>query len=494
MQAGMNWIWSRPSAGLGIVIAIAALTALLAAWLTPRGPVNGTEALVSILIALIVGALAGLAMGSRGAVVLAPVIFMTVFELARLRVSGPTVDAITLSSMYGIIAFVVGRGFHAVLALLPMALGADYGYRLSTYLRNDLPFARGAGAWVMTGTATLILIAVAFFVSRPANVAPIIGADGLPVPGSIAEITSVRLGGLDQTLMIRGKSQDAPVILYLAGGPGGTDLGAMRGDVSLEQEFVVVTWEQRGTGKSYGALDPVETLTPEQMTQDAIELSRYLCERFDEDKIYLVGNSWGTLLAVRAAQQSPKLFHAIIGTGQMVSPRQTDIMFWEDTIAWAEESGETGLVTDLRRIGPPPYDDLLDYEAALSREHDFNPYPYLDVNKEMPGNLFVPENTLIDRINGFRGFLDTFAVLYPQLQDVDLRQDASSLDVPTYVVLGAYEARGRDVPAREWFEILDAPKKELVVFERSGHRPSFEQPAEFAGLMERVVAETYKVD
>ncbi len=33
----------------------------------------------------------------------------------------------------------------------------------------------------------------------------------------------------------------------------------------------------------------------------------------------------------------------------------------------------------------------------------------------MPANLFVPENSLMDKLNGLRGFLDTFAVLYPQV-------------------------------------------------------------------------------
>lgn len=70
--------------------------------------------------------------------------------------------------------------------------------------------------------------------------------------------------------MIRGRSAENPVLLYLAGGPGGTDLGAMRGDVALEQDFVVVTWEQRGVGKSYSALDPVEIVTVEQMMADTI--------------------------------------------------------------------------------------------------------------------------------------------------------------------------------------------------------------------------------
>lgn len=51
-------------------------------------------------------------------------------------------------------------------------------------------------------------------------------------------------------------------------------------------------------------------------------------------------------------------------------------------------------------------------------------------------------------------------------------------------------ARGRAVLATEWFEGLEAPTKELVVFDGSGHRPSFEQPDEFVRVMRDVVATT----
>jgi pimeloyl-ACP methyl ester carboxylesterase len=114
------------------------------------------------------------------------------------------------------------------------------------------------------------------------------------------------------------------------------------------------------------------------------------------------------------------------------------------------------------------------------------------MSKEMPNNLFVPENTLMDRINGLRSFLDTFSILYPQIQEIDFRQDIPALEVPVTLVIGAHEARGRAVLAEAWFEVLDAPSKELVVFEHSGHRPSFEQPAAFVSVMTRLVEETYR--
>ncbi|MBI1299258.1 alpha/beta fold hydrolase [bacterium] len=487
----LHLLWSNRLLGLLLTAGMAAGVAGLAAWLTPRGPITTSEALTWMGIAFVLGLASGLVLGSRWSALVTPAVFVLVFEVARLGVDSPTVDVIHLTSMYGLIAFGVGRLLHAVLVLAPMVVGSLFGVWWATRLCHPSARAMGVVGWGLTGLVTLALILLAVSIARPASTAPILGEDGAPLPGSIAELTTTPIGGHEQALMIRGRSTDNPVLLYLAGGPGGTDIGAMRLDTSLESHFVVVTWEQRGVGKSYAALEPVETLTVDQMVADTIAVTNYLRQRFDEEKIYLVGNSWGTTLGVLTVQQRPDLFHAYVGTGQMVSQRETDIIFYEETLTWAEATGNIALADTLRRNGPPPYDSVLHYEAALSHEHGWNPYPDFNSNNEMPAILFVPENTLMDMFNGFRSFLDTFAVLYPQLQQVDFRQDVPSLEVPVTVVLGEHETRGRAEPAHEWFDMLDAPSKQMIIVERAGHRAHFDDPAAFTALMARIVDETY---
>ena len=490
MMGVLASVWSDRRIALLAAMAVAVSAGILAAWFTPRGPATTTEALLWMAGSLVLGLVVGLILGSRWAMLLTPIGFVVAFELARMGTSGPTVDGIHLGTTYGIIAFVVGRGVTYLLALPPLILGSVYGVELAARLGRDGTRRLRFVGWSLTGLASVGCLGLAIVVAGPATTAPIVGADGDPVPGSIAELTSVRVGGHEQALIIRGQSAENPVLLHLAGGPGGTDLGAMRADTALESQFVVVTWEQRGTGKSYAALDPAETLTLEGMIADTIELSELLRERFDEKRIYIHGNSWGSTLAVLAAQSRPDLYHAVVGSGQMVSQRATDVMFWEDTLAWADLVGDEALAATLRANGRPPYADILAYEPALSHEHDWNPYPEFDNDRELPATPFVPENAPMDQVNGLRAFLDAFSVLYPQLQDIDFRQDVPRLAVPVYMVVGAHEARGRAVLAEEWFDMLEAPAKERIVFEHSGHRPSFEEPDRFSDLMTRVVEET----
>ena len=484
-------IWADWRIGLAFAVGIVAVAGLVAAWLTPRGPLTGTQALVSMAAAVAVGVLAGAAMGSRWSMLATPVVFIVAFEVGRIGTAGPTVDAINLTAMLGVFAFVVGRVAHGLIVLPPLVLGAGAGVWLAHRLGNHHAPSPGMPGRIVMGVMALGIVGLAVALARPASTAPILGPDGQPLSGSIAEFATVEIGGVDQVMLIRGTDSDNPVLLHLSGGPGGTDLGAMRADTELEQDFVVVTWDQRGTGKSYAtSIDPVQDLTVDQSVADTIEVATYLRDRFGQDRIFLTANSWGTIPSVYAVQRQPELFHAYIGTGQMVDNRETDQMFYDDALAWAQQVGNVGLADQIRDAGPPPYDNLLDYTYTVSYEHQWNAYPGVDDLWEMPFNVFVPENTLMDRINATRAMFDVNWFVYPQLQDYDFREEVTSLEVPVHLVLGRHEARGRDVPAREWFELLQAPSKELVVFDDAGHRPSFEQPHEFAELMASVKADS----
>jgi pimeloyl-ACP methyl ester carboxylesterase len=269
---------------------------------------------------------------------------------------------------------------------------------------------------------------------------------------------------------------------------------------ALTEDFTVAILDQRGTGSSYPALEPTSTLTLDAAVQDVVDVAAYLSRRFDEPKIYVVGESWGTLLGVLAVQRAPERFAAFVGSGQMVSVRETDRRLYRDVLALAARTGDDDLAATMRGFGEPPYDDPFAYAFVASRYEELEPFTESAAVRalaEAPGNnvgfwgLSASEYTLMDRLNYARGLIDVFDLLYPQIQDVDLRQDAARLDVPVYVAVGEHELDARADLARQWFAALEAPDKELRTFEDSAHAPVAQDYQQFHDwLVATVLART----
>jgi pimeloyl-ACP methyl ester carboxylesterase len=336
----------------------------------------------------------------------------------------------------------------------------------------------------------------------PASTPPVVSADGHVVPGSLAELTTVQLGGDPHAVMIRAADPDDPVLLYLSGGPGQSDLALARSLSSgWVDDVLFVGFDQRGNGKSYPAIDPIEEMTLARAVDDVIELAEYLRDRFDEERIYLMGESWGSILGVLAVQRRPDLFHAWIGSGQMVDVVETDQRIYDDLVALAQRTGDGGLADTLKRMGVPPYRDMPWSNARLLFLYEllYPPFTPSEGYRERgrgagldPFGMLGSEYTLVEKAGVLRGLIDTFEALYPQLYGLDLRTAVPSLDVPVWILDGAAELDGRRALAREWYERLEAPSKRLVTLENAAHAVAFEQADEVGRLLtDEIIPSTY---
>ena len=340
----------------------------------------------------------------------------------------------------------------------------------------------------------LFAACIPFLAAACASTPPIADAGGVPVPGSIATLEKITLNGSTQWITVRGVNPENPILLFLAGGPGGSELPSTRLHLGeLEKSFTVVNWDQPGAGKSFRSI-PMRELTPERYVRDGVALIDALCDRFQCDKVFILGESWGTVLGVWLCQAAPAKVAAFVGSGMMVDFRQDDILGYHFALQRAEERGDAALAAKLRRQGPPPYLEgnlSLTYMRYLSElnsfmsEHAHGEGPDVDILRDA---LRAPEYTLCDRFNWVRGLMRSFNRVYPQLQQVDLRRDAPRLDVPVTMVLGRYDVNAMTSLAEEYFQLLQAPAKELVWFEKSGHPPLYSEASRMVALMERVKA------
>lgn len=354
---------------------------------------------------------------------------------------------------------------------LPLALAVLF-LIIFQFVSKPVRTKRIIGITGMLIIAVLAVVASQFFASTP----PIVDSNGQQIPNAIASLEKVTINASDQWITIRGQNKENPVLLFLSGGPGGSQLVTERRALGkLEESFVVVNWDQPGAGKSYNAVDQ-KALTVDRYVNDGLALAAYLRDRFQKEKIFLLGESWGSALGVWMIQKEPDLFYAFGGTGQMVAFLENDLKCYQFAIDQARERGDTKKIQALEKQGPPPYYG----KGTALKESAFllETFRYMNADPDISDDGFNTlqdlaghEYGLLDKVNWFRGLLYTLDVVYPQLWEVDFRIQAPALEIPVFFLIGRHDVNAPPDLTEAYYQILQAPKKELIWFERSGHNP-----------------------
>ena len=318
--------------------------------------------------------------------------------------------------------------------------------------------------------------------------------DGQPRPGSVAALERTNVGGVDQWLLFRGEDTTRPIILFVHGGPGSAEIALSRSlRASLEKHAVVVTWDQRGAGKSYSALEPRSEMTVSRLVDDLRHVARLATTVFHQTKVILVGHAWGSALGVLAVQKYPELFSAYVGISQVTDMAESERRSYAWALSEAEKAEDVTSMRKLREMGAPPYTG--DWLTKLTNQRGVLAQLGGEIHADVAGTRgrvskainSAPEYTLGDRANFYRGLLDSLRLLWPALLELDLPAQAPRLEVPVFLVEGRHDHEIDPELAEAYLNGLQAPSKELVWFEGSGHLPYIEQSHEFNEMLVRRV-------
>lgn len=344
----------------------------------------------------------------------------------------------------------------------------------------------------MLWTIVLLLLLIKFFllglliVLSPGTPQPFLDDKGNPLAGSLSEKIHVTINGVEQGMLIKSKNIDNPVLLFLHGGPGMPEYWlTQRYPSGLEDHFTVVWWEQRGTGLSLHPDIPPDTMTAEQFIADTLEVTRYLIRRFDREKIYLMGHSWGSYLGIQAAARAPELFHAYIGVGQISHQLKSEQLAYQFALEYFRNSGDARLVRKMEAAPPTMSVPLpLAYEKIRDEYmHSAGIGTTRDMRSVVTG-IFLPswffrEYTIAEKVNLWRGKIYSRSrafSLWDKMQATDLSQQVSELAVPVYFFHGKFDYTCAYPLAIDYFEKLQAPMKGFYTFYNSAHSPVFEEP------------------
>ena len=307
--------------------------------------------------------------------------------------------------------------------------------------------------------------------------------------GGINKSMYVDINGSKQWISIYGKDRDNPVLLYLHGGPGAaTSLYDYAFTRKWSDVYTVVTWDQRGCGKSYDKSQP-ETSTTDIMMQDGKAMTEFLRDYLQVDKITLLGHSWGSYFGANLALAHPEYYEAFIGTGQFVDRDENERRLYEAALTWSEndpegremvekwgatlETGEEDVYLRseiMEQYGYGMMKDGTDYSIVAAAL--FNPYYSF---KEILDDL-NREGLSAEYMSFFLsdGFLD---MSLPGRYDYE---------VPYYNINGDIDYQTNYLLACEYFKQVSAPKKQMFVMKAATHGLLESRSEEFSGYLHQI--------
>lgn len=309
----------------------------------------------------------------------------------------------------------------------------------------------------------------------------------------------ITVGGIEQWITIKGEDSSKPVILFIHGGPGSTMTPyADNTFAGWEKDFILVQWDQRGAGRTYGKNAPAEQtaeffqsnpLTIAQMTAEGIEVAEYLIEYLHKKKVILTGTSWGSALAAKMALKRPDLFYAYVGHSQMVNPSEDIVAVYKMTYEMAKETGDQQSVETLESLGEPPYDQaksygkllrvVKKYEAANSTPAPEDWWKVVsEYDNEEDGKARY-EGDDYSFIN-YAGHAPLG--IKPMMDDINFLKEGLEFKIPVYFIQGEADILTSKEFTKPYFDQLKAPKKELFLVPDAAH-----------GFNESVINVQYKI-
>ncbi|MBW8332916.1 MAG: alpha/beta hydrolase [Prolixibacteraceae bacterium] len=340
----------------------------------------------------------------------------------------------------------------------------------------------------------ILIFAISLWVISAGNAAPFLDDNGKTVTGSISEKIRVPINGAEQGMFIKGIDKTKPVLMFLHGGPGMPEYAVSRQyPLVLENYFTVCWWEQRGAGLSYRANISPETMTFDQLIDDAIEVTNYLRKRFNQEKIYLMAHSGGTFIGIQAAAKAPELFHAYLAMSQITNQLESEKLAYKYMVEQFTQLGDQKMLRKFRKY---PVDKINTPDYYVMRDA---PMHRLGIGttramKSVISGVFWPvmlnkEYTLAEKINIWRGksFTTKTVGLWNKLVITDLTKKVEKLDIPVYFFHGKHDYTTNYQLAKDYFEKLQAPLKRFYSFEHSAHSPLFEEPEKMQFILKKDV-------
>lgn len=366
---------------------------------------------------------------------------------------------------------------------------------MAKFFKNDNKNSIGRRVLKMVGGLLGVVLIIClvyigyYWIKSPGKMIQYTDENGNVLENSIASKEYVEINGTKLGMIIKSRDLSHPVLLFLHGGVGLPEYAmTWEHPTGLEEHFTVVWIEQRCAGLSFDSKIKPEEITTEQSVSDAIEVSKYLCKRFNTEKIYLMAHSGGTHTGLRAVSKAPELYHAYIGMSQIIDHQKSRELAYNYMINYFTEQGEMNKVKKLEAVYGKPGYGKIEQKFMCEAGIETTRTAQSQYQAIFLPTMESPEYTLGEKINLWRGLiLNKKSPLSDDSHSSKLDELNTKFEVPIYFVAGKYDYICPAELVKEYFDRIEAPMKGFYLFEESAHSPLFEEPDKVVAVLEEDV-------
>ncbi len=296
----------------------------------------------------------------------------------------------------------------------------------------------------------------------------------------------ITIGNIQQWIQIETNDPTNPALLIVHGGPGASTRFASAAWQHWRDHFTLVHWDQRGSGRTFAHNGPggCAPMRFEQIVSDGIAVVEFLQAHLQQARVFVLGHSWGSAIAVHMVKRRPELFGAFIGTGLLVNFVQNEQANYERELAQARAANHREALDALLAIEQPPHANphnikvLRDWADKLTEGSGDSPQP-----RVKPAADFSAE----DGKAMLQGFQFSATSMYRDLCAVDLPALGFEFDVPMFCLMGTHDQQTPIELAERYFDTIRAPNKAFVRFDGCHHFVHVNRPEDFLAELIRLL-------
>ena len=319
-------------------------------------------------------------------------------------------------------------------------------------------------------------------------------------PKSLSEKFVTDINGSPNGFFMNSQNMDNPVLLFVSSGPGTDDyfLTEKYEDMKLEEEFTVVYWDYRDMGIAYDKSFDTNKITLENILEDTEAVTEYLKTRFGKDKLFIMGFSGGTHIALQAAREHPEDYYALINMAQVVTdgPEQDALMYdfmkrifidrddnaslkkLEESVKKTEDGRIIckdwyNYVALLHKAGGGTIKNKSEFEGIVLPIMFSRCYTVKEKLQYVPAMKMYRKTPLAEELDGF-----------------DYRESVTCLEIPVYFISGESDYNCPWELVEEYCDIIDAPDKGFFLIPDSAHSPLWENPSVTCDILRQIKEKT----